>query len=283
MQHFNLQSALRLAYRGGAAALLCLLAACSTPRAKPYPDEPMHDPSGPAAVPATPPSLPQPPTDPQSIADAVPKPVVRSRRGNPPFYDVLGKRYFVRPTSEGFVERGVASWYGPGFHKESTSTGERYDMYAMTAAHKTLPLPCYARITNLSNGKSVVVYINDRGPFKDERIVDLSYTAAQKLDFIKAGTALVELRVLTAGKSADTGPVKPEPLFVQAGAFSDEGNALRLVDKLRAAGYQQATATKQNNVYRVRIGPVPDVAGFDRIVKQLKSLGIGDARLALSE
>ena len=107
-------------------------------------------------------------------------------RGNPPFYEVFGKRYYVLASSEGFVERGIASWYGPGFHAASTSLGEPYDMYAMTAAHKTLPIPAYAEVTNLRNGRKVVVRINDRGPFVGDRIIDLSYTAAAKLDMLLA-------------------------------------------------------------------------------------------------
>lgn len=114
----------------------------------------------PTPLPAAP-----PPSDLAAIPDAVPRIEPRSRNGNPPFYDVLGRRYALLPTAAGYVERGVASWYGPGFHGVSTSMGEPYDMYGMTAAHKTLPIPCYARVTNLVNGRSVVVRINDRGPF----------------------------------------------------------------------------------------------------------------------
>ncbi len=102
-----------------------------------------------------------------------------------------------------YIERGVASWYGPGFHAQSTSNGERYDMYAMTGAHKTLPLPAYVQVTNLQNGRSVTVRVNDRGPFKDGRIIDLSYTAAAKLDILKAGTAFVEVRAVSASKQPD--------------------------------------------------------------------------------
>ncbi|MGE3667187.1 MAG: septal ring lytic transglycosylase RlpA family protein, partial [Steroidobacteraceae bacterium] len=163
------RSAAGLAY---ALAAALLAAGCAGPGRKP---------SGtPAPVPATPP----PPADVAAIPDAVPRAEPRSLRGNPPSYEVFGKRYFVQASAEGHVERGVASWYGPGFHAAQTSTGEPYDMYAMTAAHKTLPLPCYLRVTNLANGRSVVVRVNDRGPFVAGRIVDLSYTAAAKLDML---------------------------------------------------------------------------------------------------
>jgi rare lipoprotein A len=228
-----------------------------------------------------------PPPDVLSIPEPTPKPVTKSALGNPAFYDVLGKRYFVLPSSEGFVERGIASWYGPGFHKERTSTGERYDMYAMTAAHKTLPLPCYARVTNLRNGHSVVVYINDRGPFKEGRIVDLSYTAAAKLDMLRDGTAMVELRVVDADGSENQAreeSTSSSPLFIQAGAFKDELNAQKLADRIRLMGVGTVFVRKDTSaLFRVRIGPLADVAGFDRIISQLQSIGITDARLAPSE
>jgi rare lipoprotein A len=172
------------------AALTLLLAACtSLPPPRPAPE-----PAPPAPVAAP---IPAAPLDLDSIPDAVPRAEPRSSHGNPPYYDVFGQRYTVLPTSEGFIERGVASWYGPNFHGKSTSSGEPYDMYAMTAAHRTLPIPCYARVTNLSNGRSVIVRINDRGPFAANRIIDLSYTAAAKLDMIRAGTAFVELQTIS--------------------------------------------------------------------------------------
>src|SRR5262249_4824092 len=156
-------------------------------------------PSG-SAVPSVPPDV-------LNIPDAVPKAEPRGTRGNPPFYEVFGKRYAVMASSEGWVERGTASWYGPGFHAASTSLGEPSDMYGMTAAHKTLPIPCYAEVTNLRNGRRVVVRINDRGPFVGDRIIDLSYTAAAKLDMLLQGTAPVEVRVITAGPGSATPPV----------------------------------------------------------------------------
>jgi rare lipoprotein A len=199
----------------------------------------------------------------------------------------MGKRYYVLPSAENFVERGVASWYGPTFHGNSTATGEAYDMYAMTAAHKTLPLPAYARVTNLKNGRSVVVRINDRGPFVANRIIDLSYTAAAKLDMIRDGTTLVEVRTLTPNtpdvltRSSESPP--PE-LFVQAGAFADQNNAQRLAEKLRAAGLANtfiASPPDGSKLYRVRVGPVNSVPEFDRVAKQLAGLGVPDAHLAI--
>ncbi|MBS0612890.1 MAG: septal ring lytic transglycosylase RlpA family protein [Proteobacteria bacterium] len=175
--------------------LLCAaLGACSiTGRHEPAPET--RAPSS-GNAPAAPAGVPPPPTDMLSTPDAVPKVEPRSRYGNPAFYDVFGKRYYVMASSLGYVERGVASWYGPGFHAVRTSTGEPYDMYGMTAAHKTLSLPTYVRVTNLENNRSIVVRVNDRGPFVGNRIIDLSYTAAAKLDMLRKGTAFVEVRAI---------------------------------------------------------------------------------------
>ncbi|MFL6547504.1 MAG: septal ring lytic transglycosylase RlpA family protein [Povalibacter sp.] len=228
---------------------------------------------------------PQVPKDLSAIPDVVPKIEPRSAKGNPPFYDVLGKRYFVMTSPTGYVERGVASWYGPGFHTAQTSNGEPYDMYGMTAAHKTLPLPCYVQVTNLKNGRSLVLRVNDRGPFKDGRIIDLSYTAAAKLDFLRDGTAFVEVRAITPEAPPGPAPAATTSLFVQAGAFSAEANASKLLTQLRAQGVDKAFVRQDDvngkQMYRVRIGPIPNVVQFDRIVARLKSLGVTDARLAL--
>jgi rare lipoprotein A len=253
------------------------IAACaSAPRRQ----VPGPEPVGSAAAPAR-------PRDFASIPDAVPRFELRSHRGNPPFYDVLGKRYFVLASADGYVERGVASWYGPTFHGASTSMGEPYDMYGMTAAHKTLPLPAYARVTNLKNGKSIVVRINDRGPFVANRIVDLSYTAAAKLDMLREGTTLVEVRALSPAVPdalTRTAELPPPELYMQAGAFADKDNAERLLARLRAAGMPGVAvvppvATK-SHLFRVRVGPVASVAQFDELAGRLAALGIADARLA---
>ncbi|WP_331153519.1 septal ring lytic transglycosylase RlpA family protein [Steroidobacter sp.] len=236
-----------------------------------------------------PPSLPPPspiPAEIENIPDPVPRSEPKSARGNPPFYTVLGKRYHVLNSAEGYQERGVASWYGPGFHAASTSNGERYDMYAMTAAHKTLPLPAYVQVTNLKNGKHVIVRVNDRGPFKEGRIIDLSYTAAAKLDMIKAGTAFVEVRALTPVQKASppAAPAATSDLYVQAGAFGTEANATRLLGQLRSKGvsnaFVRADEIDGKTLYRVRVGPIPTVNEFDRVVSRLRALGVSDARLA---
>lgn len=141
------------------------------------------------------------------IPDAVPRVEPLSKSGNPESYQVRGRRYFPQKTSRGHVERGLASWYGKQFHGRKTSSGERYDMYAMTAAHKTLPLPTYVEVTNMENGRTAVVKVNDRGPFHGPRVIDLSYSAAKKLGVIQKGTAMVELRAIDPTRPGwDPGP-----------------------------------------------------------------------------
>ena len=225
--------------------------------------------------------MPPPPFDINSIPDAVPRVEPRSAHGNPPFYTAMGKRYYVLGAADGYVERGVASWYGPTFHGVSTSSGERYDMYGMTAAHKTLPLPTYVRVTNLRNGRTITVRVNDRGPFVGTRLIDLSYTAAAKLDMLREGTTFVEVRALEPGGTPDnltrTSETPPPTLYVQAGAFADQGNAQRAITRLRAAGLATAFIAPPANdkplLYRVRVGPINDVAAFDQLSAQLATLG----------
>lgn len=141
-------------------------------------------------------SAPKKPTRVDRTEKVIPKVEPKSKYGNPKSYVVFGKRYYTLPSSKGYVEQGIASWYGTKFHGRRTSSGETYDMYAMTAAHKTLPLPTYARVTNKKNGRSIIVRINDRGPFHDNRIIDLSYAAATKLGIVTLGTGLVEVRAI---------------------------------------------------------------------------------------
>jgi peptidoglycan lytic transglycosylase len=228
-----------------------------------------------------------PPAQVEATPDAIPRPEPRSAHGNPPFYKVLGRRYVVLATADGYTERGVASWYGPTFHGENTSSGERYDMYGMTAAHKTLPLPTYARVTNLKNGRSIVVRINDRGPFVANRLIDLSYTAAAKLDMLKEGTTLVEVKALTVQEPDNltrTAEIPPPALYVQAGAFADEHNAQRLVERLHAGGLSSAFVLAPLDgkppLYRVRLGPIASVAEYDQLAEKMSALGFPDSRLA---
>ncbi len=163
---------------------------------------------------------PPPGVDLDKIPDAVPRAEPRSPTGNPESYVQNGKRYWVLPHEKGYVERGIASWYGPKFHGKRTSSGEPYDMYKMTAAHRTLPIPSYIRVTNLKNHRSVVVRVNDRGPFKDDRIVDLSYAAAWKLGMVQDGTAPVEVRaIVPEGRVTASADAQPVPLKTAARAL----------------------------------------------------------------
>lgn len=202
------------------------------------------------------------------VTNAVPKHEPKSRYGNPKDYVVFKKRYTVLPSSKGYVARGKASWYGKKFHGYRTSSGEPYDMYGMSAAHKTLPLPTYARVKNLDNGKSIIVKINDRGPFHDERIIDLSYAAASKLGILNRGTGNVEVLALDPG-SPDI-PVGPK-LYLQIGAFSAENNAKQMALKLQKITknhpieIRRAHASK-SKLYHVHIGPIAD----ETVVSELK-------------
>lgn len=220
--------------------------------------------------------------DASNVPDAVPRVEPRSRYGNPDSYEVFGETYRVLDSSAGYVERGIASWYGTKFHGRRTSSGEDYDMYAMTAAHKTLPLPTYVRVTNLRNNHSVVVRVNDRGPFRENRIIDLSYAAALKLDIANTGTGLVEVAAIDP-RNPNAAPAPPSGrdsiagtrIFLQVGAFSDSRNAYRLLGQLLLAGYENArvleSAEPAAPLYRVRLGPLADVAAVDRLAGELNT------------
>src|SRR5579885_2600641 len=207
---------------------------------------------------------------------------------------------YVLKNADGFVERGIASWYGPDFHGKRTSSGEIYDMYQMTAAHKTLPIPTYVQVTNLQTGRSTVVKVNDRGPFKDNRIIDLSYVAARKLGIWEQGTGLVEIRALTPGGKPVAAPAvapptstviaqaratgAPVPFYIQIGAFIDRGNAERLRARVLAVASNVQIAPGESNgqaVYRVQIGPFTDVDASDRIVHALLQAGVAEYRIVL--
>jgi rare lipoprotein A len=214
--------------------------------------------------------------------DALPRSEPRSRYGNPDSYVVYGTRYYTRASAEGYVERGIASWYGTKFHGRRTSSGEPYDMYAMTAAHKTLPLPSYVRVTNLKDGRSAVLRVNDRGPFHANRIIDLSYAAAKRLGIAARGTGLVEVRALDpeAPPAPPQGPpvAAHSDLFIQVGAFSSLENAHRLRDELRSHGFSklkvERAPARGQTLYRVRIGPLESVDDTDHTAQQLVGIGI---------
>ena len=217
-----------------------------------------------------------------SIPDAVPKAEPLSRYGNPLTYVVRGKRYRRLTTSQGYIEQGIASWYGSKFHGHRTSSGETFDMFALTAAHKTLPLPTYARVTNLNNGRSIIVKVNDRGPFHDDRVIDLSYAAAGKLGILRQGTGRVEIVALGPANSDTTSAPTDEPekrfsLFVQAGAFSEHINAVNLKKRLtRTINDIRIVSVKTGSsiVYRVQVGPFTSEEEAQSLNQQLIDHGI---------
>jgi rare lipoprotein A len=233
------------------------------------------------------------------IPEPVPRAEPRSQYGNKSPYSVLGESYHVLASPNGYVERGLASWYGNKFHGYMTSDFERYDMYAYTAASKTLPLPSYARVTNLENGRSVIVRVNDRGPFVSNRIIDLSYVAAVKIGVWPKGTAMVEVRgidpahphaepahiaAVTTGSSSPQKTPKPA-LYLQVGAFADAANAERAAARVRAAhlGPVQVVQVQVDakTVQRVRLGPLKDADEADRLAPRLRDLGLGTPRIAV--
>lgn len=235
------------------------------------------------------------------IAEPTPRVEVKSGLGNPPYYEVDGVVYHVKDSGKGYKDVGIASWYGQKFHGRRTSSGEVYDMYQFTAAHKTLPLPSYARVTNLDNGQSVIVKINDRGPFKKNRIIDLSYAASKKLGYQAQGTARVEVEVLASPRSsgqvssaqlAQAGELELPPmaeqkdnaqLFVQVGAFADPLRADTLAARLRDHfGQPISTSSVDVNgqkLQRVRIGPLRDARTAENILRQLNEYNFGTAKV----
>jgi len=227
------------------------------------------------------------------IPDAVPKDEAKSKYGNPDSYEVFGKRYYVMDSSQGFKQKGDASWYGTKFHGQRASSGETYNMYAMTAAHKTLPLPTYVEVKNLKNGRKAVVKVNDRGPFHEGRIIDLSYAAATKLGVVTTDTAPVEIRVVNNGvaderKGAAVG-IDEEyidengKLYVQIAAFSTEENALKMINDLRDKKFHSVRIHVDNDkgklLYRVRIGPMPTDNVAEKVLAQLKEINLNNAKI----
>jgi len=231
------------------------------------------------------------------IPDAKPRHTSPSRYGNPDSYVVYGVRYHVMKNSKGYRERGVASWYGSKFHGRRTSSGEAYDMYAMTAAHKSLPLPTYVQVTNLNNGRQVVVKVNDRGPFVKNRLIDLSYTAAKKLGISATGTGLVEVRALSPDKSpAKKHRIKTNQsvtaalpgslnMYLQVGAFANRINAEQLQLSLQGLLSARVSIERmiQNRLplFRVRVGPVASVSELDRMTELLGQQGIDSPHIVI--
>ena len=245
------------------------------------------------------------------IANAVPRIEPLSKYGNKPSYVVLGKRYHVmaKTKANGFKQRGIASWYGKKFHGYRTSNGEVYNMYTMTAAHKSLPLPSYVYVTNLDNGRRVIVRVNDRGPFHEKRIIDLSYAAAKKLGVTDRGTARVEISYINPreyrqkrsriaafnqAKPKQTAPQEQTPkktaaastnqVYIQVGAFASRNNADQLHSKIETLVKQEKINTgynTENKLYRVRIGPLASAQEADRLMEQISRAGIATPRIII--
>ncbi len=231
------------------------------------------------------------------IPNAIPSNQPRSKYGNADSYRVRGRTYRVMKNSQGYRARGVASWYGKKFHGHRTSSGETYNMYAMTAAHKQLPLPTWVRVTHLGNGRSVIVKVNDRGPFHDNRLIDLSWVAAKKLGITANGTGVVEIEAIDPRhyqqntQAATNRPVTETPsptaqyhLYLQAGAFVSRNNAQQLQKKLQAALQSQSIRAVYNpdkHLYRVRIGPLANVAEADRLAEQISQSGLAQPHIVI--
>ena len=228
--------------------------------------------------------------DESKVKNAVPKPEPLAKYGNMTSYKVFGKRYYTLRSSKNYVQVGVASWYGTQFHTRNTSSGEPYDMLAMTAAHKSLPLPTYVEVTNLNNQRKVIVKVNDRGPFSSDRIIDLSYVAAKKLGMLGHGTAKVRIKAINPytfgkeiahnkpwSKSKNTHGNGPKPIFLQVGAFSHKVNATKMKSNLTQSlslPVKVIRASTGARLYLVQVGPLKDLSSAEQITNRLKDLGI---------
>lgn len=233
------------------------------------------------------------------IAEPMPQSEPRSAFGNRSPYTVLGRHYRVLDSAEGYVERGVASWYGAKFNGRATSSREIYDMCSFSAAHKTLPLPTIARVTNLDNGRSVLVRVNDRGPFHAGRLIDLSYAAAVKLGVDRSGTARVEVQALTSPEVAaatENAAVAKASLpvdaggsggrrYVQVGSYAEKDNARRQAQRLQEAGVDAVDLDRVEvagrTLWRVRVGPLRSEVQLDRALATLRRLGLSGARVLI--
>jgi rare lipoprotein A len=243
-----------------------LLAACSAPPESRYPQA--QDAAPVRSITA------------DEVVDAVPRPDPVLVSGNRSPYTVNGVSYEVLEDASSYRQRGIASWYGTKFHGHETSNGEIFDLYQATAAHKTLPIPCYARVTNLDNGRSVVVRVNDRGPFHDDRLIDLSYAAAVKLGYMERGTAPVEVEVIrVAGVDDRRDATSGSYRYLQLGAYGSEASAQRLKSELQTLlGAPVSVSHVQSGdalLYRVRVGPVADNAELLAIQQKLEDGGYG--------
>ena len=264
--------------------LVLSLAACSSSRTSTSTKQPTNSSKGGYYLDDGPPKG---SVDLDKVEDAVPRSEPLSATGNKP-YVVFGKSYVPLKSNKGFRQKGTASWYGKKFHGNRTSSGETYDMYKMTAAHTVLPIPSYAQVRNLKNGRSVIVRVNDRGPFKHNRVMDLSYAAALKLDVVKSGTGQVEIIAIgentsiTQKQPVISGDVKA---FIQLGAYSNKDTAYRLQQRLQSDGYTDVVVNRYEqrgiNLYRVRLGPVGKASDIDFLLADLHHAGYNDAHIIL--
>lgn len=237
------------------------------------------------------------------VPDAVPKVEPLAASGNRPVYQVLGKSYQVMSDARGYSATGIASFYGTKFHGYDTASGERYDMYAMSAAHRSLPLPTYARVTNLDNQRSVIVKVNDRGPFHDDRLIDLSYAAAYRLDVLARGTARVKVEAIDpaswpgeqdvrriASTPTSTPAAPPSagidrsapsgaPIFLQVAALGSAQNAARLRDSLQSRLSQPVRISENGALHRVQVGPFTDPTALETVRARLAEAGYLDPLL----
>mgnify|MGYP001166186054 CR=1 FL=1 len=220
--------------------------------------------------------------------NAIPRSEALSKYGNGDekgYYEVRGKRYKVMPSAKGYKAKGIASWYGTKFHGRYTSNREIYNIYAMTAAHKTLPLPSYLEVRNLTNNKTIIVRVNDRGPFIDDRLIDLSYAAALKLDIVKNGTAQVEIRTVTE-KNDDLNKNIDEEAYIQIGAFEKKENAYDYLALLKDNKFNSADVRKEYNwlkplspTYKVQIGPIKNKKQHNELLSRLRKIGVYQTKI----
>jgi peptidoglycan lytic transglycosylase len=220
------------------------------------------------------------------IPNAVPKAEPLSKRGNPKSYVVFGRRYYVMKSAKGYHARGIASWYGMKFHDFKTSNGEIYNVAGMTAAHKTLPLPTYLQVTNLRNGKKIIVKVNDRGPFVNNRLIDLSYAAAKKLNMTGTGTAPVSVVAITPGitrlasyqRNDGYHQTKKHTSYIQLGLFKQPASAQKLAllvkQWTRSPVNVKTTSIHKRHYYQVVIGPLPNSKSSQQLTRKLQLAGL---------
>lgn len=245
--------------------------------------------------------------DVSKIKDATPKKLPKSKYGNPRSYVVHGHRYYVLQSSRGYNKRGIASWYGTKFQGHLTSTRERYDLYSMTAASPVLPIPSYVRVTNLANHKSVIVKVNDRGPFATNRILDLSYVAAKKLGYAGRGTAMVQVTSLDKGGAEQYARTEHRShysrhetrmahskhrehhetqlahgkIYLQLGAFRSYTNAKQLRARVAHLTHRETIITARHSgsheIYRVQVGPLAGTNEKQHLQTKLADRGLPHA------